>query len=229
MASTSTLERSATFELRRVCFRYADSDVLSNASATFAAGRVHVIGGPSGAGKTTLLRLLMELEAPTSGEIARPSSAGGEALRIAAAFQEDRLCDNLTATANVRLPRGQLRGEALEAELAQDRSALAALGIDSDAAARPVRELSGGQRRRVALARALLAGADIVFLDEPLRALDHATAEQVGEFCAERLAGKTAFWVTHDPEEARFFPGAELWRVSDGKIEKQVAKNCISM
>lgn len=241
---TSTLERSAAFELRRVYFRYAEKDVLSDATATFEAGRVHVIGGPSGAGKTTLLRLIMGLEAPTSGEVVRvgaavqPAAQPAKGLRpggvtqlckaprtnavprIAATFQEDRLCENLTATANVRLPRGRLRGAALEAELTRDREALAALGIDEQTAARPVRELSGGQRRRIALARALLADADVVFLDEPLRALDQATAAKVGRLCAERLAGKTAFWITHDPAEARFFPNAELWHVADGKVTR---------
>ena len=100
----------AFFALFGVGFAYGDAgaSVLAGASAEFEPGRVHMIFGPSGEGKTTLLRLLMGLERPCAGEVARPASA-----RIAAVFQEDRLCDGMTATANIRLPHAGLRGAEL--------------------------------------------------------------------------------------------------------------------
>ena len=91
------------FGLAGVTKRYGELSVLEGASAAFETGRCHVILGPSGAGKTTALRLLAGLERPDSGEVARSAGA-----RLAMTFQEDRLCDKLTATANIRLPEGLL-------------------------------------------------------------------------------------------------------------------------
>ena len=93
------------YSLRDVTVRLGERDVLSHVTVDFAAGRVHVVRGASGAGKTTLLRLLMGLVEPVSGSVARPEGA-----RLAAAFQEDRLLDSLTISANVRLPHGGVRG-----------------------------------------------------------------------------------------------------------------------
>ena len=200
------------FELRRVDKAYGDVRVFSAADAQFGAGRVHVVGGPSGEGKTTLLRLLMGLEEPDAGTVARPLGA-----RLAATFQEDRLCDNLTATANLRVPHGRLRGAERDAFVERSREALGAVGVPADA--RPVRELSGGQRRRVAILRAVLADADALFFDEPLKGMDAATLERVMAFVAPRLERKTVFWVTHDEGEARWFGEACLWRVRDGRVE----------
>lgn len=187
--------------------------VLSGACAEFEAGRAHVILGPSGAGKTTVLRLLMGLESPSAGKVARPAGA-----RIAAVFQEDRLCDGMTATANIRLPHAGLHGSELREYVAREREALSAAGIPADACARPVRELSGGQRRRVAILRALLADADAVFLDEPLRGLDAQSAARVADLTRPLLAQKTVFWVTHDPRDADRLPNPVLWAVRDGQV-----------
>lgn len=197
--------------LRGVDKSYGPLHVLESASATFSAGRVHVVMGPSGSGKTTLLRLLMGLEEPDAGEVTRP-----EGMRLAATFQEDRLCDNLTATANVRLPHGRLRGAELARFLDGERSALEAVGLPVDG--RPVRELSGGQRRRVAILRAVLARADALFLDEPLKGMDDATVERVMGFVMSRLEGRTVLWVTHDERELSWFDGCRRWRVDAGRL-----------
>lgn len=199
------------FALVGVDKAYGGVRVLAGASATFEGDRAHVVCGPSGAGKTTLLRLLMGLETPDAGSVVRPGD-----VRLAATFQEDRLCDNLTATANIRLPHACLRGDQKAAFLARERQALEAVGLTVDA--RPVHELSGGQRRRVALLRCVLAEADAFFLDEPLRGMDEATVERTMAYVAPLLAGRTVFWVTHDERERRWLSGCEIWRVGEGLV-----------
>ena len=191
--------------------RYGSLVVLSGASAEFDVGRTNVLMGPSGAGKTTLLRVLAGLERLDGGEVLRPSN-----VRLAMTFQEDRLCENLTATANIRLPHGRLRGRELEAFLARERAALEAVGLPVDA--RPVRELSGGQRRRVAILRAALADADVLFFDEPLKGMDEKTVAQVMDYVTPLLAHKTVLWVTHDPREKDLLPDPVPWTVRDGLI-----------
>ena len=170
---------------------YENKAVLHNFSATFAEGRITAIMGPSGCGKTTLLRLLLGLEAPESGEILH------EGKTLAAVFQEDRLSEPLSAVSNIRLvsPKST-RQEA--------RALLSSLGL-AGAEDQPVSTLSGGMRRRVALARAIAADADAIFLDEPFSALDGTTKKEVMAVVKEYLKGKTVLLVTHDIEEAHAF------------------------
>lgn len=201
---------AAAFELRDVEKDFGGIRVLAGASARFAAGRVHVLTGPSGAGKTTLLRLLAGLERPDAGEVVR-----AEGLRLSMTFQEDRLLDNLTATANVRLPHARLRGRELEAFLAREREALAAAGLPVDS--RPVRELSGGQRRRVAILRCVLADADALLFDEPLKGMDEGTVACVMDYVRPLLAGRTTLWVTHDSREVDLLGDVRLWHVEGGR------------
>ena len=200
----------AAFELRDVEKDFGGLHVLTGASVRFASGRVHVLTGPSGAGKTTLLRLLAGLERPDAGEVVRAGD-----LRLAMTFQEDRLLDNLTATANVRLPHARLRGRELEAFLAREREALTAVGLPVDS--RPVRELSGGQRRRVAILRCVLADADALLFDEPLKGMDEGTVARVMDYVRPLLAGRTVLWVTHDSRETSLLGDVELWHVEGGR------------
>lgn len=200
----------AAFELRDVEKDFGELHVLTGASVRFASGRVHVLTGPSGAGKTTLLRLLAGLERPDAGEVVRAGD-----LRLAMTFQEDRLLDNLTATANVRLPHARLRGRELEAFLACEREALTAVGLPVDS--RPVRELSGGQRRRVAILRCVLADADALLFDEPLKGMDEGTVARVMDYVRPLLAGRTVLWVTHDSRETSLLGDVELWHVEGGR------------
>ena len=146
--------------------------------------------GASGCGKTTLLRIISGLLPPDCGTV-----YGQEGTRFSAVFQEDRLCGNLTAAANVRLACGEFRsaGEISEA--------FAAVGL-SGCENRLAVELSGGMKRRVALVRALLAEGGAVLLDEPFKGLDESTKRQAVEFSREMLRGRTAVLVTHDRTEA---------------------------
>ena len=198
-----------TLALHDVEKGYGELRVLEGVTARFEPLRAHVLMGPSGAGKTTLLRLLAGLERPDSGEVVR-----GSDVRLGMTFQEDRLCENLTATANIRLPRPRLSGGALERFLACEREAMAACGLPIDA--RPVRELSGGQRRRVAILRCVLAEANTLLFDEPLKGMDEKTVASVMGFVAPLVAERTVLWTTHDERDLRFFNDPILWRVEGG-------------
>ena len=176
--------------LRDVCKSYGENRVLDRLSWTFPGGQISCVQGPSGCGKTTLLRLIAGLEAPDSGEI-----RGADGKKISAVFQENRLLENLTAEKNILLTAkpGFARTDA--------RALLDELGLP-DAAQRRVRELSGGMQRRVAVARSLAADYELLLLDEPLTGLDGETRLQVLRRIQANLKGRTAIWITHDPDTA---------------------------
>lgn len=174
--------------LKNICKAYDGKIIYDNYSAVFKAGVVTGIMAPSGEGKTTLLRMLMGIEKPDSGEI-----LGMEGVKKSAVFQEDRLCENLTAEANIRLVNPKLSSEEV-------REALMMVGL-GDSMEQPVREFSGGMRGRVAILRALLSEYDVLFLDEPFQGLDEKTKHAVIEDVKRRCAGKTVLFVTHDAKE----------------------------
>lgn len=164
-------------------------NVISDLSLKLEPGVRYCLMGPSGCGKTTLLSLLMGLMKPDSGSIRTK-----DGVRISAVFQEDRLLRQMTAAANIALinPAACSKAEPLLVEL----------GIDPESLPQPVSAYSGGMKRRVALARALLADFDLLFLDEPYKGLDEETRARVMQIVARYTQGKTVVLVTHDPEEA---------------------------
>ena len=192
--------------LRGVTRRFGHHVVLDEIDLELAEGAVTALTGPNGSGKTTLGRLLLGLDLPDVGTI-----DGLAGRRRAAVFQEDRLCAQLTAVANVRLvlPRAT-PPSAVVAEL--DR-----VGLSGDALAQPVRDLSGGQRRRVVLARALMPDADLVVLDEPFTGLDADAKPLALAYARERLAGRTALLITHDPTEAMWFGARVVMLATEGR------------
>lgn len=145
--------------------------------------------GPSGCGKTTLLNILLGLERTDRGTIT------GLPGRMSAVFQEERLCEDFSAVTNVRLVTGK---SVSDEEIAR---CLSSLGLSGSTHV-PVRELSGGMKRRVAIARAVLAEGELLILDEPFKGLDEATRETVAAEMRRRTIGKTVVMVTHDPAEA---------------------------
>ena len=176
--------------LHEVCKSFGENRVLDHLSWAFPGGQISCVQGPSGCGKTTLLRLIAGLEAPDSGEI-----RGAEGKKISAVFQENRLLENLTAEKNILLTArpGFTRTDA--------RKLLDELGL-SDAAQRRTCELSGGMQRRVAVARALAADYELLLLDEPLTGLDDDARLRVLRRIQADLKGRTAVWITHDPDAA---------------------------
>ena len=188
-----------SLELRNIRKAYGDHVVLAGFSHAFPAGGITCVLGPSGCGKTTLLRLIAGLERPDAGEIAGVPSGG-----ISMVFQEDRLPPQLTAAGCLR---SVLRRES--GRDAKIDGALRALGL-GDAPDQPVKEFSGGMKRRVALARALLYPSPLVLLDEPFKGLDDATRARVIDYAKPLLQGRTTILVTHDPRDAEELGGEVL-------------------
>lgn len=176
--------------------RYGGTEVLRDVSFTLRPG-IHCLMGPSGQGKTTLLRILLGLEAADSGEI-----LGAEHCRWAAVFQEGRLLEGLSARENLRFALGP-NWQEREAE-----ALLTALGLDLGEK-KPVRAWSGGMKRRLALARALLAESDALALDEPFTGLDRESRERAIRAIQHHTAGKPVLLVTHDESDAAAL-GAEV-------------------
>lgn len=176
---------------------YGGRKVFEDLNIRIKSGAMTCIMAPSGAGKTTLLRILMGLEKADSGVV-----TGMEKKRFSAVFQEERLCENMTAQDNVRLvmPRIGIPGTTPQGSQTV-RQEMARLGLN-DCYAQPVSELSGGMRRRVSILRALLAEYEVLFLDEPFKGLDDARREQVIAYVKEKTKGKTVIFVTHDQKEA---------------------------
>ena len=160
-----------------------------------------VLWAPSGWGKTTLLRILMGLDTPTAGRV---RGVG----RAAAVFQEDRLCPQLTALQNVTLvlPGSEKQyKKQIEADFQQ-------LGMDAAALALPAARLSGGQKRRTALLRALWAPSDTLLLDEPFTGMDPDTLAAAAALLRTRCGTEPVLLATHDREAIRLlgWPVIEL-------------------
>lgn len=180
-------------EIQGLCKAFDGQPVLVNWDFSLQKGEHLALMGPSGCGKTTFLRILMGLEQPDSGHI-----QGLDGLRLAPVFQQDRLCPGLSALANLLLvcPRPTARDRRRALEL------LEGLGLTETDWNKPAAQLSGGQRRRAALARALLVPADLVLLDEAFKGLDQDTRRQALALTAAETAGRSLLAVTHDPDEA---------------------------
>ena len=160
-----------------------------------------VLWAPSGWGKTTLLRILMGLDTPTAGRV---RGVG----RAAAVFQEDRLCPQLTALQNVTLVLPGSEKQYKE----QIGTDFQQLGMDTAALALPAARLSGGQKRRTALLRALWAPSDTLLLDEPFTGMDPDTLAAVAALLRTRCGTEPVLLATHDREAIRLlgWPVIEL-------------------
>ena len=160
-----------------------------------------VLWAPSGWGKTTLLRILMGLDTPTAGRV---RGVG----RAAAVFQEDRLCPQLTALQNVTLVLSGSEKQYKE----QIESDFQQLGMDAAALALPAARLSGGQKRRTALLRALWAPSDTLLLDEPFTGMDPDTLAAAAALLRTRCGTEPVLLATHDREAIRLlgWPVIEL-------------------
>jgi len=195
---------------------------LRDADLRIARGDFVALLGPSGCGKSTLLRLIAGLDRPDAGSLAwEQAPAPGE---IGFVFQDATLLPWATAEENVFLPL-RLRGTAWGAARDAVRSALGRVGLAGFEAARP-RQLSGGMRMRVSIARALVTQPRILLMDEPFAALDEFTRHRLQEDLLSlwRQVGCTVVFVTHSIYEAAFLARRVVMMTPrPGKIAREIA------
>jgi putative ABC transport system ATP-binding protein len=213
-------------EARDVRYSFGSTPALRGATVAVAAGEILAVMGPSGSGKSTLLHCLAGILVPDGGEVrfgGRRIDTLGEAERSALrrdrfgfVFQFGQLVPELTAEENVALPL-LLSGSRRRDALARARSWFGRLDL-SGLEHRRSGELSGGQAQRVALARGLVAGPEVLFADEPTGALDSLTGEQVMELLVSsaRERGTTVVLVTHEPRVAAYADREVV--VRDGRV-----------
>ena len=184
-------------KIENLCKSFDGKVVLDHVSLTLESGGTACLMAPSGRGKTTLLRCIAGLETPDSGQITDLPE------RIAYVFQEDRLCDGFSAVDNIRLVTGKALGEG------EIRRHLEELGL-AGSLDQPVRELSGGMRRRVVISRAVCFGADLLLLDEPFKGLDDEARQQTADYILRHRGAAAILCVTHDREDAAALGGADI-------------------
>ena len=189
-------------KLDNVTFSYGDEKIIQNLGISLAKDRIYCIMGASGIGKTTLLRLISGMLKCNSGSV-----SGTEKMKKSFIFQENRLLPEMSIYENLRFVTDDDKkiNEALQnTELYDDKNKKASA-------------LSGGMARRVAIARAAAFDGDIFFIDEPLYGLDVKISENILELIRQTVQGKTAFIITHSPEEA-FYLADEIIFLSDKPV-----------
>jgi NitT/TauT family transport system ATP-binding protein len=198
--------RGAALEIRGLRHAYGELQTLADLDLSAARHQVLGIVGPSGCGKSTLLELIAGLREPLAGSIAvgGAEDAGERLARCAYMPQRDLLLPWLSAIDNAALAlrnRGARRAEAR----AEAGALFERFGLEGFEAARPT-QLSGGMRQRVAFLRTLVAGKDVLLLDEPFASLDAITRGEMQEWLAAALATepRTVVLVSHDVEEALY-------------------------
>lgn len=178
-------------EVRGLTKAYAGKEVLHQVSLTVEEGEGLCLMGPSGCGKTTLFRILLGLEKADEGTV-----QGIDRSAVSAVFQEDRLLEAFSAVENVWLVCGRGVGEE------KIREALSQI-LPWEALDQPVRQLSGGMKRRVALVRAMMKESELIVMDEPFTGLDEETKQCVIRYLKKERKGRTFLISTHQEEDAR--------------------------
>lgn len=219
-------ETTPILTLESVCRRYAGARVtaLQEVSLRIAPGEYVAITGPSGSGKSTLLHILSGLDRPTSGRVLfenRPPASRKEwarlrARRIGFVFQSFHLLPNLTALENVEIPMfGVVRDASKRRRRATEL--VARVGLEGRAGHKPG-ALSGGECQRVAIARSLANGPDLVLADEPTGNLDSETSSEILRLLAgiQAADGLTLVVATHDPLIS--LSAGRIVRLLDGRV-----------
>jgi NitT/TauT family transport system ATP-binding protein len=194
--------------LRRVGKAFANGVVaLDRFDFAVRPGEFVTLLGPSGCGKSTALRLIAGLAPPTSGSIEWSDAKGGAAASrraIGFVFQEPTLMPWASVFANVHLPL-KLQGVGRATAASRINAALEGVGLAEFAGAYP-RELSGGMKMRVSIARALVTEPELLLMDEPFAALDEITRFRLANDLLKlwQALGKTVVFVTHSVFESVF-------------------------
>ena len=222
----SPAEDAPVVELSGVSKRFGDGPtILEGVSFSARRGDFVALIGPSGCGKSTILKLIAGLLPVSSGRIAVDGGApSGAAGRLAFVFQEPTLLPWLSVARNVEVPL-RLHGEGASRRAEVVRRTLELVRL-SDRGAYYPRQLSGGQKMRVSLARALSVEPAILLLDEPFGALDEITRNHLNEelLAIRQQLAWTAFFVTHSVPEAVFLSNRILiLSANPGRLHRELA------
>jgi phospholipid/cholesterol/gamma-HCH transport system ATP-binding protein len=209
MADPKQQTDDTVIRVRDIVTRFGRQTVHDGVGFNVRRGELLAVIGGSGSGKSVLLREIVGLQAPTSGSVellgADVARAGGAVLsglrrRVGMLFQDGALFSSMDVRGNVAVPlREHTRlGSALIDEVVGLRLALA--GLPPETASKMPSELSGGMRKRAALARALALEPEVLFLDEPTSGLDPVTARAFDRLLVSlnRDLGLTVLLITHD-------------------------------
>lgn len=213
-------------EVKDIHKRFGEIEVLRGIDLKVEAGEIVAIVGPSGAGKTTLLQIMGSLERPDQGSV----KMGGTDLltlnekelahfrnrHIGFIFQFHQLLPEFTALENVMMP-ALIGGESMSKATERAQQLLTDLGLENRMTHKP-NALSGGEKQRVAAARAMMMNPDVILADEPSGSLDSANKAELNRLLVRMRDqfGQTIVLVTHDEELARI--SDRVIKMVDGKI-----------
>ena len=215
--------------VENVSYRYKNGDrmALNGVNCAFEAGKVTAVVGPSGSGKTTLLSILAGLDRPSAGTVilngADLASKDLDQYRredVSVIFQAFQLFPLLTVMENVCYPM-ELVGVAQKEAKARAGELLAKVGISEEKWKRYPANLSGGEQQRVAIARSMASGAQVLLADEPTGNLDGENSRNVVELLT-KLAHEDNYCVvivTHDPAIAE--ASDTVYRMADGVLTQE--------
>jgi len=183
----------------KLCKSFGALQVIRDFSCAFPERGVIAITGRSGSGKTTLLHMLLGILKPDSGVITG-------APRMGAVFQEDRLVMSLSVKNNLRLISGDTDAIARH---------LRAVGLYDNRGDR-IESLSGGMKRRLAIARAMLYKCEAVLMDEPYVGLDAETRAHIADYALTECADRLIVFITHDPAVIRLMKPIDIIELEAG-------------
>lgn len=225
---THQTNKDEVLALKNVTKKFGDNIVLDNISLGVEKGRCTVVIGPSGCGKTVLIKHLIVLLRPGSGEVyfkdrridnLEESELNRIRVHFGFLFQGGALFDSLSVAENILFPiRQHYRVTASSGVDELVRSKLAMVGLDGFQDYYPAR-LSGGERKRVALARAIALNPEVILYDEPTTGLDPIRADTINELILklQRGLGVTSVVVTHDMKSA-YKVADRIVMLHEGKI-----------
>ncbi len=185
-----------TIEVKDVSKSYDGQQVLDNFNLNIEEEHSYIITGPSGCGKTTLLRLILGLEKPDSGSVKLLGDYKYPFINSGMVFQEDRLMEEFDAVTNVTMVSKKVFRETVIEELKKL--------LPEEVIFKPVKELSGGQKRRVAIVRACAVPSDILIMDEPFTGLDDEARKTAIEYIRDKQGSGALVITTHDTKDLDF-------------------------
>ncbi len=213
-------------EVKNVSKSFEDLAVLQGVNLTVEQGKIVCIIGKSGAGKTTLLQIIGTLDRPTSGQVIidgvdvlalkDKDLAHFRNHKIGFIFQFHQLLPEFTALENTMMP-GLIAGEKRETVRVRAQQLLTDLGLAERINHKP-NQLSGGEKQRVAAARAMMMNPAIILADEPSGSLDEANKKELHELLLRlrQQFGQTILIVTHDKDLAKI--SDQVVELRDGRI-----------